>query len=126
MEGLAALNARLALNAEGRIRRPDRDAYGRSGHWRAGKYGARQFADLQRALAPQAAPDTVVISAETTRLVEGYFVWQALGERQLPGATSSMAVYRVLHESGVQTRFEVMATRGLTPLVGREPEVGLL
>jgi predicted ATPase len=35
-------------------------------------------------------------------------------------------VYQVLQASGVQSRFEVYAARGLTPLVGREPEVGLL
>ena len=35
-------------------------------------------------------------------------------------------VYRVLHESGAQTRLDVAATRGLTLLVGREQEVGLL
>src|SRR5262249_32467605 len=37
-----------------------------------------------------------------------------------------LMVYRVLHESGAQTRLDVAATRGLTRLVGREPEVGLL
>ena len=37
-----------------------------------------------------------------------------------------MFVYRVLQESGAQSRLEVAATRGLTPLVGREQEVGLL
>jgi hypothetical protein len=35
-------------------------------------------------------------------------------------------VYRVLRESGAQTRLDVVATRGLTLLVGREQEVGLL
>jgi ATP-dependent Clp protease ATP-binding subunit ClpA len=37
-----------------------------------------------------------------------------------------MEVYRVLYESRVQSRFEVAVTKGLTPLVGREQEVGLL
>ena len=35
-------------------------------------------------------------------------------------------MYRVLGASGVQSRLEVAAARGLTPLVGREPEVALL
>ena len=35
-------------------------------------------------------------------------------------------MYRVLHESGARGRLDVAATRGLTPLVGREQEVGLL
>jgi predicted ATPase len=35
-------------------------------------------------------------------------------------------VYRVLEESGLQSRFEVAVGAGLTPLVGREEELGLL
>jgi predicted ATPase/class 3 adenylate cyclase len=77
-------------------------------------------------LAALAAPDTVLISAAAARLVEGYFVWQALGEHQIPEATSPLAVYRVLHESGARTRLEVAVTHGLTPLVGREQDVRLL
>src|SRR5262245_23785377 len=35
-------------------------------------------------------------------------------------------VYRVLQESGVQSRLDAAVPRGLTPLVGREHEIGLL
>jgi predicted ATPase/class 3 adenylate cyclase len=73
-----------------------------------------------------AEPDTVVLSAATHRLVEGFFAFQALGAQDLKGLTQSLEVYRVLGESGVQSRFEIAITRGLTPLVGREQEVGLL
>jgi predicted ATPase len=37
-----------------------------------------------------------------------------------------IAVYRVLRESSAQTRLDIVSARGLTPLVGREQEVGLL
>jgi class 3 adenylate cyclase/predicted ATPase len=73
-----------------------------------------------------AAPDTVVISEATAQLVHGYFVCQALGAQALKGLAQPLMVYRVLHESGAQTRLDVAATRGLTFLVGREQEVGLL
>jgi class 3 adenylate cyclase len=73
-----------------------------------------------------ATPDTVAISAATSRLVQGYFVCQELGTHALRGVATPMPVYRVLGESGAQSRLEVAATRGLTPLVGREQEVGLL
>jgi class 3 adenylate cyclase len=73
-----------------------------------------------------ASPDTVMISEVTYRLVEGYFACQALGAQTLKGVAQPMLVYRVLAESGAQSRFEVATTRGLTPLVGREQEVGLL
>jgi class 3 adenylate cyclase/predicted ATPase len=73
-----------------------------------------------------AAPDSVVISDATYRLVQGYFEFQELGEQHLRGVTQPIQVYRVLQESGVQSRLDVASTRGLTPLVGREQEVGLL
>jgi class 3 adenylate cyclase/predicted ATPase len=73
-----------------------------------------------------AYPDTVIISAATYQLVEGYFDSETLGERELRGVDQPIPVYRVLRESGVQNRLDVASTRGLTPLVGREQEVGLL
>jgi class 3 adenylate cyclase len=73
-----------------------------------------------------AAPDTVVISEATAQLIQGYFVCQALGAQGLKGLAQPLAVYRVLHESGAQTRLDVAGTRGLTRLVGREQEVSIL
>jgi class 3 adenylate cyclase len=73
-----------------------------------------------------AAPNTLVISAATYQLVEGYFTCEALGEQPLRGLAQPLRAYRVLSASGVQSRLEVATARGLTPLVGREPEVGLL
>jgi class 3 adenylate cyclase len=73
-----------------------------------------------------AEPDTVVISADTYRLVQGYFECDSLGEHDLRGVSQPIAVYRVLQESGVQSRLDIASVRGLTPLVGREQEVGLL
>src|SRR5882724_2500805 len=73
-----------------------------------------------------AAPDTVAISADTARLVEGYFTLEDLGRHTLKGVAEPLQVYRVLRHSGAQSRLDVAGTRGLTPLVGREQEVGLL
>ena len=73
-----------------------------------------------------AAPDTVVVSAATLGLIEGFFTCQALGEHALKGVEEPMRVYQLLAESGAQTRLDAVAPRGLTPLVGREQEVGLL
>jgi class 3 adenylate cyclase len=73
-----------------------------------------------------AAPNTLVISDATSRLVQGYFACQDLGVQTLRGVAESIAVYRVLSESGVYSRLDVAQTRGLTPLIGREQEVGLL
>ncbi|HEY7493836.1 MAG TPA: AAA family ATPase, partial [Candidatus Tectomicrobia bacterium] len=73
-----------------------------------------------------ATPDTVVISQATLRLVEGYFDFQTLGTHILDDPAEPLAVYQVLQESTTQSLFEVAVTKGLTPLVGREHEVGLL
>src|SRR6266571_4060035 len=73
-----------------------------------------------------AAPDTVVISEATAHLIQGYFVCQPLGAPALKGLTQPLQAYRVLQESGAQTRLDVVTPRGLTPLVGREEEVLLL
>jgi class 3 adenylate cyclase/predicted ATPase len=73
-----------------------------------------------------AEPNTVAISAAAYRLVQGFFECQELGEQALRGVSQPIAVYRVLQDSGARGRLDVAAPRGLTPLVGREQEVGLL
>src|SRR5215831_7459588 len=73
-----------------------------------------------------AASNTVAISDATYRLIQGYFACQDLGAQVLRGVTESMHIYQVLGESGATSRLEVAQPRGLTPLVGREQEVGLL
>jgi TOMM system kinase/cyclase fusion protein len=72
------------------------------------------------------APNTLVVSSATYRLIQGYFACQDLGEQTLRGVAEPIAVYRVLQESGARGRLDVAVTRGLTPLIGREQEAGLL
>jgi class 3 adenylate cyclase/predicted ATPase len=72
------------------------------------------------------APDTVVVSAATWRLVQGYFAGHALGPQPLKGVETPVPAYRVLGTSGAQSRLDGMSPRGLTPLVGREAELMLL
>jgi class 3 adenylate cyclase len=74
----------------------------------------------------KAAPDSVVMSAATYRLVQGWFECQDLGPQALKGSTSLLSLYRVVREGEAQSRFEVAVRMGLTPLVGRDLEVGLL
>src|SRR5262249_50407703 len=73
-----------------------------------------------------ATPNTVVISAATWSLVHEYFTYHDLGTHVLKGVATPVQVYRVLQESGVQSRLDAAVLMGLTPLVGREHEVGLL
>ena len=73
-----------------------------------------------------ANPDEVVISAATYRLVEGLFTCEDRGQPALKGIATPLTVYRVAKESEAQSRFEVVVGRGLTPLIGRDHELGLL
>ena len=74
----------------------------------------------------QPAPDTVVVSAATFRLVRGYFTAQELGAHSLKGVMAPVQVYRMLGESAAQSRLDIAGPSGFTPLVGRESEVLLL
>ena len=74
----------------------------------------------------QTAPDSVAISADTYRLVQGFFTCQSLGEQELKGLSAPLTLYHVQSEGEAQSRFDVSMQKGLTPLVGREEEVELL
>jgi hypothetical protein len=73
-----------------------------------------------------AVPDTVVISAATFRLVQGYFTAEELGAHPLRGVAASVQAYRILGESGAQSRLDAAPPTRLTPLMGRDEEVALL
>jgi class 3 adenylate cyclase len=73
-----------------------------------------------------AAPNTLVISAATFQLLGGFFACQSLGTPLLRGFTQPLEVYQVLYEHMARSRLEAAGSTGLTPLVGREQEAGLL
>ena len=73
-----------------------------------------------------AAPNTVVISPVTARLVRQTFVLEDLGASALKGVAEPMAVWRVLGRR-TPSRHDDEATPNRTPfLVGRDEELGLL
>ncbi len=73
-----------------------------------------------------AEPGTTYVTEDTFKLTEGYFRFEALGEKQIKGKKKPLKVYRVIAPSSLRTRFEVSAERGLTPLVARGRELELL
>jgi class 3 adenylate cyclase len=74
-----------------------------------------------------AAPDTVLISAATHRLVAGLFVVEDCGRQALKGVEQPMQLYRVIQPAGVRGRLAAAAaSRGLTPFVGRNEELRML
>jgi class 3 adenylate cyclase len=71
-----------------------------------------------------ADPGTVLITAETHRLVSGLFVVEDRGAQALRGIERPVQLYRVIQPSGIRGRFEAAtAAGGLTPFVGREDEL---
>jgi class 3 adenylate cyclase/tetratricopeptide (TPR) repeat protein len=70
-----------------------------------------------------AEPGTTYVTEETFRLTEGFFRFEALGEKEIKGKENPAKVYRVIAPSTRRTRFDVSAERGLTRFVGRQREL---
>jgi class 3 adenylate cyclase/tetratricopeptide (TPR) repeat protein len=73
-----------------------------------------------------AGPGQILVSAQTHRLTEGFFKFDALGAFKVKGKVEPIQVYAALSELRGRSRLEVSRERGLTPLVGREREIGRL
>ncbi len=73
-----------------------------------------------------AEPNTLIVSANTYRLISGFFEEQDLGLQTIKGLSQPIGIYRILHESGARTRLQARAQSGLTPLIGRDAEMARL
>jgi class 3 adenylate cyclase/tetratricopeptide (TPR) repeat protein len=73
-----------------------------------------------------AEPGTTFVTEKTFTLTEGFFRFEALGEKLVKGKKKPIGVYRVIGPSTRRTRFDVSTETGLTPFVGREREIELL
>jgi class 3 adenylate cyclase len=73
-----------------------------------------------------AESDAIVISGSTHRLVRGLFQVRDLGPHVLKGSRAPMPVYQALLERTAQSRVDLAMTIGVTHLIGREREAGLL
>jgi class 3 adenylate cyclase/tetratricopeptide (TPR) repeat protein len=73
-----------------------------------------------------AEPGTTYLTEDTFKLTEGFFRFEALGERKIKGKEAPVKIYRAIAPSTRRTRFDVSAERGLTPFVGRGRELELL
>jgi len=82
--------------------------------------------NLAARLEPLAEPGGILISDSTHRQTEGFFRFEAMGERTLRGIKESISVYSVLGTGESRSRFEARAERGLTRLVGRRRELEIL
>jgi class 3 adenylate cyclase/tetratricopeptide (TPR) repeat protein len=82
-----------------------------------------QTVHLAARMEQAAIPGTVLISAATLRLAEGYVDAKPLGPLVIKGLGEAVEVYEVTGAASVRSRFRAAAARGLTRFVGRDAEV---
>jgi serine/threonine protein kinase/predicted ATPase len=73
-----------------------------------------------------AAPGQVICTEASRRLIRGQFDCTSLGHRRIKGIAQPIEVFQVQGVGGALTLIDAAAPAGLTPLTGREQEVGLL
>lgn len=71
-----------------------------------------------------AEPDAVIVTSDTQGMVRGFFEWKSLGMQRLKGV-GQRELFLVTGERAAGSRIAADAS-GLTPLIGRDREVGLL
>ena len=82
--------------------------------------------NLAARLQALADKNAVVIGPRTHELAGGGFEYQDLGAHTLKGIAEPVQAWRVVASVPVVSRFQASHRAGLTPLVGREHEIGLL
>jgi class 3 adenylate cyclase len=73
-----------------------------------------------------AAPDSILISEATRRLVGDLFKLEPMGEHELKGIARPAPLWRVVGEEAVESRFGATRARGKLPLIGRTDEMRLM
>jgi hypothetical protein len=73
-----------------------------------------------------ATPGTIRLSAATLRLVDGLVQVTALGPVPVKGLAEPVEVFELVSASQLRRRLQAAAARGLTPFVGRQPELAAL
>ena len=71
-----------------------------------------------------AQPREIVVSERVRRLAGGNFQYDDLGKHTLKGIPVDIQAWRVRGPGGAASRFDAATQDGLTPMVGREQELG--
>lgn len=110
LEVRAAIHTGKVVRAEmGPPESPDRDAV------------VGELPNVAARLQDGARPGTLVISGDTHRLVQGFFLLEPLGRLELRGVSRPVDAYEVIGETPVAGRLE--AQRELSPFVNRHEEL---
>src|SRR5947208_1622668 len=73
-----------------------------------------------------AAPGSILLTAATLRLVEGLVRVQTLGPVPVKGLAEPVEVCELVGVTALRRRLQAAVARGLSPFVGRQPEVAAL
>jgi class 3 adenylate cyclase/tetratricopeptide (TPR) repeat protein len=99
----------------------------RSRDLRDGTYGVTGDAvNTAARLVAQAAPDEVVLSPDTQRLIADYFTAEPLEAVVLKGKAEPVRPWKVTGKTAVASRWEEAQRRGLTRYAGRDVELATL
>jgi predicted ATPase/class 3 adenylate cyclase len=82
--------------------------------------------NLAARLQALAEPGAVVISENTRRILGELFALTPLGAQRLKGISEAVEAYAVIAETARESRFDARQLGMLTPIVGREQELGLM
>jgi class 3 adenylate cyclase/tetratricopeptide (TPR) repeat protein len=82
--------------------------------------------NLASRMESMAEPGSILISDNTHKLVGYFFEFEPLGKIQIKGKDQSQKAHKLIRASEVETRIEASLARGLTELVGRQPEMDIL
>jgi class 3 adenylate cyclase/tetratricopeptide (TPR) repeat protein len=81
-----------------------------------------QTVHLANRMEQMAMPGSVLITADTLHLAEGYIVTKSLGPVPVKGLADPVQIYEVTGAGAARTRLHAAAGRGLTRFVGRGVE----
>jgi class 3 adenylate cyclase/tetratricopeptide (TPR) repeat protein len=82
--------------------------------------------NLAARLQALAAPDSILVSESTQRLLGGLFQLTHTGEHDLKGFSRPLPVWQVCGEAAVESRFAAIRSGESLPLIGRAHEMGLM
>ena len=82
-----------------------------------------QTAHLASRMEQMAKPGSVLTTADTLRLAEGYVAVESLGPVPVKGLANPVQIYEVTGAGAARTRLQAAAGRGLTRFVGRDIEL---
>ncbi|MCI0546086.1 MAG: AAA family ATPase [Candidatus Rokubacteria bacterium] len=82
-----------------------------------------QTSQLASRLEQLARPGTSLMTPDTLRLAEGYVAARSLGPVPVKGMAEPVEVFEVVGVGPMRSRLAAASARGLSPFIGREPEL---